>query len=76
MQPDLFEVLFIDFYEFLDSAHHSGIEKIAIESKALTNGVVERGQLRAETVECHLVVVVEVLQQTNNIPHGLYILFA
>jgi hypothetical protein len=73
MQPHFLEILFINTYELFHTAHHCGIEKVSVQSEALTRRVVERWQFGAKAIKSHLIVVIEVLEHTDNLTHSFNI---
>ena len=67
------QVLAVELDDSVDPAVHQRLKVVAVEREALAHRLVVRRQLGPEPVQRDLVVVVEVLQHTHDLPYGQHI---
>ena len=67
MKFDRFEGFFVTFDKLFDTTNNGGVKEISIEGKTVSNTFVKRRKFGSETINRYLVIVVKVLEDSNNL---------
>jgi hypothetical protein len=67
------KIFYIEFDNLFNTADNNRIKVVPIECKALTDTTIVWWELCAKSIQCNLVIVVKILQYTNNLVNPLNI---
>lgn len=70
MKLNLLQIFDVKFNNLLDTSNHDGIEIVAIQGETLPNRPIVWWQLRTESIQCYLIVIVKVLEHTYNLANS------